>query len=48
MRNLEDFQLPNDGEVTLCGINGRVHSVNFDFANVNVFTNSVSLRNYSI
>lgn len=41
MRTLEDFQLPNDGEVALCEINGHVHSMNYDFANVKNFTNSV-------
>ncbi|CAH1117706.1 unnamed protein product [Phaedon cochleariae] len=41
MRNLHDFELPNDGEISLCEINGRIHSMNYDYANVNAFTNTV-------
>lgn len=41
MRTLEDFQIPNDGEIALCEINGHIHSMNFDYANVNKFTNTV-------
>lgn len=42
MRTLDDFQLPNDGEICLCEINGHVHSMACDYANVNKFTNTVS------
>ncbi|KAJ3633654.1 hypothetical protein MTP99_010590 [Tenebrio molitor] len=41
MRNLEDFSVPNDGEITLCEINGRMQCANYEYANVSVFTNSV-------
>lgn len=41
MRTLDDFQLPNDGELALCEINGHIHSMNYDYANVNKFTNTV-------
>ncbi|KRT78158.1 translation initiation factor eIF2A [Oryctes borbonicus] len=44
MRTLYDFQAPTDGEVTLCEVDGRIHSANFEFTNVNIFTNS--LENY--
>lgn len=43
MRNLLEFQAPIDGEVTLCEVDGRVHSMNYEYANVNVFTNTVRL-----
>lgn len=39
--NLEKFSIPNDGEISLCEINGRMHCANYDYANVNAFTNSV-------
>lgn len=42
MRNLLEFQAPTDGEVTLCEVDGRIHSMNYEYANVNVFTNTVS------
>ncbi|XP_074030052.1 aladin [Leptinotarsa decemlineata] len=41
MRNLHDFDLPNDGEISLCEINGRVHSMNHDYTNVSAFTTTV-------
>ncbi|KAG5893708.1 hypothetical protein JTB14_017815 [Gonioctena quinquepunctata] len=41
MRNLQDFDLPNDGEISLCEINGRVHCMNYDYANVSAFTTTV-------
>ncbi|KAJ8967810.1 hypothetical protein NQ314_002619 [Rhamnusium bicolor] len=41
MRNLEDFEVPNDGEISLCEINGRMLSMNYDYANVNAFTKTV-------
>ncbi|XP_072393404.1 aladin-like isoform X1 [Diabrotica undecimpunctata] len=44
MRNLHDFELPLDGEVTLCQINGRVFSRNYDITNLNGFT--TTLENY--
>lgn len=43
MRTLIDFQAPLDGEITLCEVNGHIHSMNFEFANVNTFTKAVSL-----
>lgn len=42
MRNLSEFQAPTDGEVTLCEVDGCIHSANFEYANVNIFTNSVT------
>lgn len=45
MRNLFEFHAPTDGEVTLCEVDGRVHSMNYEYANTNVFTNTVSLLN---
>ncbi|KAI4469793.1 aladin [Holotrichia oblita] len=41
MRTLLEFQAPTDGEVTLCEVDGRIHSMNYEYANVNVFTNTV-------
>ncbi|EFA03757.2 aladin [Tribolium castaneum] len=41
MRNLEDFPVPIDGEVTLCEINGRMQCMNHEFANVSTFTTAV-------
>ncbi|RZC34365.1 aladin [Asbolus verrucosus] len=40
MRNLEDFPVPNDGEITLCEINGRMQCMNYEYANVSTFTTS--------
>lgn len=42
MRNLADFELPSENEIALCEINGRVHCMNAEYANVGAFTNSVS------
>ncbi|XP_017779368.1 PREDICTED: aladin-like [Nicrophorus vespilloides] len=41
MNSLQDFTCPNDGELTLCEVDGRIHSMNFEFANVNAFTNTI-------
>ncbi|KAJ8956838.1 hypothetical protein NQ318_014252 [Aromia moschata] len=41
MRCLTDFEVPNDGEISLCEINGRMHAMNYNYANVNAFTNTV-------
>lgn len=41
MKTLEDFQLPDDGELALCEINGHIHSMKYDNADVNKFTNRV-------
>ncbi|XP_018577901.1 aladin [Anoplophora glabripennis] len=41
MRNLEAFEVPNDGEIALCEINGRMQSMNYNYANVNAFTNTL-------
>ncbi|CAH0558280.1 unnamed protein product [Brassicogethes aeneus] len=41
MRNLQDFEVPNDGEISVCEINGRMQSMNLEYANVNAFTTSV-------
>lgn len=48
MKTLIDFQLPNDGELALCEINGHVHSMNCDYANVNKFTNTVCSVSYFV
>lgn len=44
MKNLQEFQTPVDGEIPVCEINSRVHtiSVNLDFTNINAFTTAVS------
>lgn len=42
MRNLEALEVPNDGEISLCEINGRMQSMNYNYANVNAFTDTVS------
>lgn len=41
MRTLQDFELPIDGQISLCQINGRVFSTNFDIANLNALTNTL-------
>ncbi|XP_022916047.1 aladin-like [Onthophagus taurus] len=41
MKNLFDFTAPPDNEITLCEVDGRVHSMNIEFANLNIFTNVV-------
>ncbi|CAG9858264.1 unnamed protein product [Phyllotreta striolata] len=41
MRNLQEFQLPVDGEISLCQINGRVFSRNYDVTNLSAFTNTL-------
>lgn len=43
MRNLQEFQAPVDGEIPVCEVNSRVHtiSVNLDFTNINAFTTVV-------
>ncbi|XP_060516995.1 aladin-like [Cylas formicarius] len=41
MKNLNEFQVPNDYEIPLCEINGKVHCMNAEYANINTFTNAV-------
>ncbi|VEN34662.1 unnamed protein product [Callosobruchus maculatus] len=41
MKGLHEFEVPNDGEICLCEINGRVHSMNYDYANLNAFTDAL-------
>lgn len=43
MRNLSGFAIPGDGEVSLCEVDGRLHSMKFEYANISAFTNAVSL-----
>ncbi|XP_050309665.1 aladin-like [Anthonomus grandis grandis] len=44
MRNLSEFNVhvPNDNEIALCEINGRVHYMNAEYANVGAFTTSTA------
>lgn len=42
MKSLNIFQAPNDGEITLCEVDGRVHSMNYEYANISAFTTTVS------
>ncbi|XP_076270083.1 aladin-like [Rhynchophorus ferrugineus] len=42
MRNLHDFDYPSDGEVAVCELNGRVHYMEAQYANVGTFTNSIA------
>ncbi|KAK4879347.1 hypothetical protein RN001_007493 [Aquatica leii] len=41
MDNLSVFQPPVPGEVTLCEVDGRTHSMNYEYANVSAFTTSI-------
>ncbi|CAH2011328.1 unnamed protein product [Acanthoscelides obtectus] len=41
MKGLHEFEVPNDGEICLCEINGRVHSVNYEYANLDAFTDAL-------
>lgn len=43
MRGLESFEVPNDGEISLCEINGRMQAMNYNCANVNALTDTVSI-----
>lgn len=47
MKTLEDFQLSLNGELALCEINGHVHSMSYNYANVNKFTDSVCSLKFS-
>ncbi|KAK5646188.1 hypothetical protein RI129_004652 [Pyrocoelia pectoralis] len=40
MNNLSIFESPKAGEVTLCEVDGRIHSMNYEYANISAFTNS--------
>ena len=42
MRSLIEFEVPKHGEVTLCEIDGRVISSNYEFSNISIFATSVS------
>lgn len=44
MRSLYEFEAPPDGEIPVCEVNSRVHtiSVNLDFTNINAFTAAVT------
>uniref|UniRef100_A0A1Y1ND83 Aladin seven-bladed propeller domain-containing protein n=2 Tax=Photinus pyralis TaxID=7054 RepID=A0A1Y1ND83_PHOPY len=41
MNNLSIFEVPTYGEVTLCEVDGKVHSMHYEFANIAAFTNSL-------
>lgn len=45
MRSLEslfDFAPCPEGEITLCEVDGRLHSMKLEYANITAFTNAVS------
>ncbi|XP_066141580.1 aladin-like isoform X1 [Euwallacea fornicatus] len=42
MRNFQSFESPNNNEIAICEINGRVQYTNSDYVNIGIFTNAVS------
>lgn len=42
MKSMTDFVTPAEGEITLCEVDGRVHSMSCDYYDVNTFTSTVS------
>lgn len=44
MQTLLDFQAPMDGEIPVCEVNSRVHTIsaNLDFTNISAFTTAVN------
>lgn len=42
MKDLKSFQIPNDSETTVCEVDGKLHSMNYSYANIAAFTSTVS------
>lgn len=42
MKSLQGFNTAQPNEIPLCEVDGRLHCMQYDFANVSTFTNSVS------
>ncbi|XP_019763471.2 aladin [Dendroctonus ponderosae] len=41
MRNLQDFDAPSNGEISVCELNGKAHSTAIGFANLSSFTSCI-------
>lgn len=42
MKDLFGFNTAEEGEIALCELDGRLHCMKYDYANINAFTVSVS------
>lgn len=44
MKDLFGFNYAEEGEVALCELDGRLNCMQYEYANINAFTNTVSQK----